>query len=116
MTAPAACGGIALFRVTARPVLQIITLSRRTISIRDREMPPAYSRTIRPEAMERTRNITVCVSESTYHQARVWAAQRGTSVSAAVQFLLENLSAVSRAVRYLHEEDPNFGAHSRLEP
>ena len=66
--------------------------------------------------MNPTRNITVCVSESTYHQARVWAAQRGTSISAAVQFLLENLPAISRAVRYLREEDPNFGAHSRTEP
>jgi uncharacterized tellurite resistance protein B-like protein len=27
-----------------------------------------------------------------------------------VQFLLENLSAVSRAVRYLREEDPNLSA------
>ena len=66
--------------------------------------------------MKRTRNITVCVSESTYHQARVWAARHRTSISAAVQFLLENLSDVSRAIHYLREEDPNFGAHSRLEP
>jgi hypothetical protein len=33
-----------------------------------------------------------------------------------VQFLLEKLSAISLAVRYLREEDPNFGAHSRHEP
>jgi hypothetical protein len=48
MTAPAACGSIPLFCVTALPALQIITLPWRTISIRDREMPPAYSHTIRP--------------------------------------------------------------------
>ena len=66
--------------------------------------------------MNETRNITICVSESTYHQARVWAARRGTSISAAVQFLLENLSTVSRAVHYLREEDSNFGANSRQEP
>ncbi len=66
--------------------------------------------------MKQTRNITLCVSESTYHQARVWTARHRTSISAAVQFLLENLSDVSRAIHYLREEDPNFGAHSRLEP
>jgi hypothetical protein len=55
------------------------------------------------------RNITVCVPEPMYRRARVYAAQHGISLSAAVQFLLENLSAVSRAVRKLLEADPNFG-------
>ena len=59
--------------------------------------------------MQRMRNITVCVPEPMYRRARVYAAQHGISLSAAVQFLLENLSAVSRAVKTLLEEDPSFG-------
>jgi len=45
------------------------------------------------------RNITVSVSDETYRQARVWAAQRDTSVSAIVQYLLQTLPGVTRAVR-----------------
>jgi hypothetical protein len=45
------------------------------------------------------RNITVSVSDETYIQARVWAAQRDTSVSAIVQYLLQTLPSVTRAVR-----------------
>jgi hypothetical protein len=63
--------------------------------------------------MKRTGNITVCVSENTYHQERVWAARHRTSISAVVQFLLENLPAVSRAVHSLREEDPDFGTYTR---
>jgi hypothetical protein len=60
--------------------------------------------------MKKTKNITVCVSESSYRKARVWAVSRNTSLSAAVQFLLENLSAVSQSVRTLLAQNPNFGA------
>ena len=66
--------------------------------------------------MKPMRNITVCVSESTYRQARVWAARRGTSISAAVRLLLDNLAVVSRAVHMLREEDPNFGVQPRPAP
>ncbi len=59
--------------------------------------------------MHRMRNITVCVPEPMYRRARVYAVQHGISLSAAVPFLLENLSAVSRAVKTLLEADPNFG-------
>ena len=41
-----------------------------------------------PEIMP---NITVAVSEQDYRAARVWAAARGTSVSAVVRRVLENL-------------------------
>ena len=44
------------------------------------------------------RNITVSIRDDTYRQARVWAAQRDVSVSAIVQYLLETLPNVSRAV------------------
>jgi hypothetical protein len=43
------------------------------------------------------RNITVTVSDQSYRQARVWAAQRDTSVSAVVQYLLQTLPGISRA-------------------
>jgi len=35
--------------------------------------------------------ITVSLSNSTYHQARVWAAQNDTTVSALIRHFLENL-------------------------
>jgi hypothetical protein len=43
------------------------------------------------------RNITVTVSDQAYRQARVWAAQRDTSVSAVVQYLLQTMPGMSRA-------------------
>ncbi len=45
------------------------------------------------------RNITVSVSDETYIQARVWAAQRDTSVTAIVQYLLQTLPSVTKAAR-----------------
>jgi len=44
------------------------------------------------------RNITVTVSDQTYRQARIWAAQRDTSVSAVVQYLLQTLPGIKRAM------------------
>jgi hypothetical protein len=43
------------------------------------------------------RNITVTVSDETYRQARVWAAQRDTSVSGVVAYLLQTLPGIKRA-------------------
>lgn len=37
------------------------------------------------------RNITVTIPDETYRYARVWAAERDTSVSAVVKYLLETL-------------------------
>jgi len=45
------------------------------------------------------RNITVSVSDETYRQARVWAAQRDSSVSAVVEYLLRTLPSITRAAR-----------------
>ena len=52
------------------------------------------------------RNITVSVSDETYIQARVWAAQRDTSLSAIVQYLLQTLPSVTKAVRAFPLRDP----------
>jgi len=42
------------------------------------------------------RNITVSISDETYREARIWAARNNTSVSAAVQYVLENLRTILR--------------------
>ncbi len=43
------------------------------------------------------KNITVTVSDQSYRQARVWAAQHETSLSSVVQYLIETLPGVKRA-------------------
>jgi len=43
------------------------------------------------------RNITVSVSDQAYRRARVWAAERDTSLSRVVQYLIETLPTTSRA-------------------
>jgi hypothetical protein len=45
------------------------------------------------------KKITVAVHERTYHQARVWAAEHDTSLSAVVAYLLETLPGIPRAAR-----------------
>ena len=40
------------------------------------------------------RNITVSVTDHTYRQARVWAAENNTSISAAVEYMLENMRSI----------------------
>ncbi|MGA8730132.1 MAG: hypothetical protein WB608_15370 [Terracidiphilus sp.] len=57
-----------------------------------------------------TKNITVTVPEQTYRQARVWAAERDTSLSAVVAYLLESLPGIHRAARAFpagHAPAPN---------
>lgn len=49
------------------------------------------------------KNVTVSITEESYRKARVFAAQHDTSLSAMVEFLLENLPVVSRAVVKLIE-------------
>jgi 16S rRNA C967 or C1407 C5-methylase (RsmB/RsmF family) len=44
------------------------------------------------------RNITVAVTHAAYRQARVWAVERDTSISAMVQHLIQNLPVVALAV------------------
>jgi hypothetical protein len=46
------------------------------------------------------RNITVCISDQAYHDARVWCAKRDTSVSRVVQTFLEDLPRVKQARRF----------------
>jgi hypothetical protein len=49
------------------------------------------------------KNVTVSITEESYRSARIFAAERNTSLSAMVEFLLENLPTVSRAVVRLIE-------------
>jgi hypothetical protein len=43
------------------------------------------------------RNITVTVPDDVYLRARVWAAERDTSVSAVVKYLLETMPGMTRS-------------------
>jgi len=43
------------------------------------------------------RNITVTVPDDVYRRARVWAAERDTSVSAVVKYLLETMPGMKRS-------------------
>ena len=38
------------------------------------------------------KNITVSVHDETYRQARIWAAENNTSVSAAVEYMVDDLA------------------------
>jgi hypothetical protein len=43
------------------------------------------------------KNITVTVSDKSYREARVWAAQHDSSLSRIVQYLIETLPGIRRA-------------------
>jgi hypothetical protein len=60
--------------------------------------------------MRKTRNVTVAVTEQAYWEARIYAAKRDKSLSSIVQFLLQHLPLLSKAVSNLLDEDPNFGS------
>jgi hypothetical protein len=45
------------------------------------------------------RNITVTVTDETYRLARVWAAERDTSISAVVEYLLRTMQGIELAGR-----------------
>jgi hypothetical protein len=51
------------------------------------------------------RNITVAVTHAAYREARVWAAARDTSISAMVQYLIQNLPVVALAVTAILAND-----------
>lgn len=43
------------------------------------------------------KNITVTIPDDSYTRARVWAAERDTSISAVVRHILETLPGIKRA-------------------
>jgi hypothetical protein len=53
------------------------------------------------------RNITVTIPDDAYRRARVWAAQRDTSLSAVVKHLLETLPGISRAASAFPLRNPD---------
>jgi hypothetical protein len=55
------------------------------------------------------KNITVSVSEEAYREARVWAAERETSLSRVVQYFISTLLGIKRAARAFPL--PNAGAN-----
>jgi predicted CopG family antitoxin len=52
------------------------------------------------------RNVTVTVSDDIYRRARVWAAERDTSISEVVRYLLETLQGIPRAGRAFPAPNP----------
>lgn len=52
------------------------------------------------------RNITVAINDQTYHDVRVWCAQRDTSVSRVVQTFLEDLPRLKHVRRFPFPEAP----------
>jgi hypothetical protein len=60
-----------------------------------------------PSAGEAMRNITVTIPDDSYRRARVWAAQRDTSISAVVKYLLETMPGISRANSAFPANKPN---------
>ena len=42
------------------------------------------------------KNITVAISDTAYHEARIWAAYQDLSISAITQFLLEHMSRIPK--------------------
>ena len=57
----------------------------------------------------KTRNVTLAVSEEGYRNARRWAAHYDFYLSGALGFLLENLAVISKAVRQINKDDPDWG-------
>jgi hypothetical protein len=53
------------------------------------------------------RNITVSITDEVYRQARVWAAENNTSVSAAVEYMLENVRSILQARKPPHQPRRN---------
>jgi hypothetical protein len=53
------------------------------------------------------RNITVTIPDDSYTRARVWAAERNTSISAVVRYMLETLPGLKRASKAFPLHNPN---------
>jgi hypothetical protein len=62
------------------------------------------------------RNITVTIPDDAYRRARVWAAQRDTSLSAVVKHLLETLPGSSRAASTFPLRNSNPASPSPANP
>lgn len=73
----------------------IKTLTRRHLALQI-IMRPKRTIVLRSEKTAIMRNITVSVTDETYRQARIFAAEHNTSVSAAVQYMLENVRKILR--------------------
>ena len=62
------------------------------------------------------KDITVCVPDETYRRARVWAAERETSVSRVVAYLLETLPNIKRVTRRFPVPDQPVASPNALAP
>jgi len=57
------------------------------------------------------RNITVTIPGDACRRARVWAAQRDTSLSAVVRHLIETLPGINRSASAFQTPNPNSSSH-----
>jgi hypothetical protein len=57
------------------------------------------------------RNLTVTVPDDAYRRARVWAAQRDSSLSAIVRYLIETLPGIDRSNRAFPIPNSNPSSH-----
>lgn len=58
--------------------------------------------------MRKTKNLTLAITEQAYREARIHAAERNQSLSSFVQFVVEHLPQLTKAVSNLKGEDPTF--------
>ncbi len=61
------------------------------------------------------KNITVTVSDKAYREARVWAAQRDTSLSRVVQYLISTLPNIARVQNSFPVAKPS-SSNSEIRP
>ncbi len=54
------------------------------------------------------KNITVSIDDKTYHDARVWAAEMNTSVSALVREYLRKLAKTEKDLKEKDDDEPKF--------
>jgi hypothetical protein len=93
--------------------LPTITHPARTLGSRAKFLRPFEVRIMRDK------NITVTVSSEAYRQARIWAAQHDTSISAVVEYLIQTLPGIPRAAREFPEPYPvpaNTGHATSIKP
>jgi hypothetical protein len=62
------------------------------------------------------KNITITIPDETYRQARVWAAERATSVSRVVAYILQTLPGHPRANKQFPNPDRSQVSSAQSSP
>jgi hypothetical protein len=80
------------------------------------EIAKTFNRSTRPIGARIMKNITVSVSDQAYRQARIWAAERGTSISRVVQYFISTLPGLKPAARKFPLPDESAKSSDSLAP